>query len=152
MKNICHQKDFEETVNRIKRLTHDSKGLWGRMNVNQMICHVSDPIRGALGKREYKDAGSFLLHTVFKWVFLYVMPFPKNLPTDPEFNQLKGTGTPVTNFDTDRQTLLQLLDQLNAKDETATLVRHPMFGNLSRWEWGRITYQHLDHHLRQFGA
>ena len=29
---------------------------------------------------------------------------------------------------------------------------HPLFGALSAAEWGRFSYRHADHHLRQFGA
>lgn len=152
MKNILFPLDYEETVARINKLTPASQRLWGKMNVNQMICHVSDPIRGSLGIRTYQPAGNILYRTVFKWLFLYVMSFPKGAPTDPEFNQLTGTGTPVTDFSSDHKTLLALLRQLHAKDKHADLVAHPLFGKLTPWEWGRITYQHLDHHLRQFGV
>jgi hypothetical protein len=27
---------------------------------------------------------------------------------------------------------------------------HPLFGALSAAEWGRFSYRHADHHLRQF--
>ena len=30
--------------------------------------------------------------------------------------------------------------------------RHPMFGDLTRGEWGRWGYRHMDHHLTQFGV
>ena len=30
--------------------------------------------------------------------------------------------------------------------------RHPLWGRMSEWEWGRWGYLHTDHHLRQFGA
>ncbi len=29
---------------------------------------------------------------------------------------------------------------------------HPVFGELSEWEWMRWGYLHADHHLRQFGT
>ncbi|MDZ4803510.1 MAG: DUF1569 domain-containing protein [Candidatus Eisenbacteria bacterium] len=29
---------------------------------------------------------------------------------------------------------------------------NPIFGNLSVDEWGKLSWKHLDHHLRQFGA
>jgi hypothetical protein len=29
---------------------------------------------------------------------------------------------------------------------------HPAFGPLPTWEWGRMVYLHVDHHLRQFGV
>jgi hypothetical protein len=28
---------------------------------------------------------------------------------------------------------------------------HPMFGDLTSWQWMRWGYLHTDHHLRQFG-
>ncbi len=152
MQNILYQKDYEEIIARIGQLRPDTKRQWGRMNVNQMICHVSDPVRGALGLRQYKDAGNIFYRTILKWLLFYVMPFPKNSPTDIEFNQLEGTGTPVTGFGHDLQLLLQLLEKLHATPMDGSLTRHPLFGKLSAWEWGRLTANHLDHHLRQFGV
>jgi hypothetical protein len=32
------------------------------------------------------------------------------------------------------------------------LGHHPLFGPLTRAEWGRWGLRHADHHLRQFGA
>ena len=29
---------------------------------------------------------------------------------------------------------------------------HPLFGSMSRREWGVVTYKHVDHHLKQFGV
>ena len=32
------------------------------------------------------------------------------------------------------------------------LSEHTFFGELDRKEWARLTYKHLDHHLKQFGS
>jgi len=29
---------------------------------------------------------------------------------------------------------------------------HPLFGALTATEWGKFSYRHADHHLRQFGV
>ena len=152
MKSISELKDLEEISARIGLLQPEAKGLWGVMNVNQMLCHVSDPVRGALGERTYKDISNLFTSTFAKWIFLYLFPFPKNAPTGREFNQVKGSGTPVKDFESDRKELLRLLQQLHVSSPSAKLIGHPLFGNMSNWEWGRITYLHLDHHLKQFGV
>ncbi len=57
--------------------------------------------------------------------------------------------TPPTTFEADRQTLLDLLDPAKY---SLSGVEHPVFGHLSRKEFGEVTWKHLDHHLRQFGV
>lgn len=151
MKNIAHKKDLENILERIRRLTPESNRKWGKMNVNQMICHLCDPLRCALHERSFTDISNPLYRTIGKWVFLYLFPFPKHAPTGVEFNQLKGSGTPVTGFEADRTSLIRLLNQLHNSKSGEGLAAHPLFGDLSYWEWGRITWLHLDHHLKQFG-
>ncbi len=36
-------------INRINKLKPTNTAAWGRMNVNQMICHVADQLRVSLG-------------------------------------------------------------------------------------------------------
>lgn len=152
MKSITETKNLEEISNRIGLLQPGSERLWGIMNVNQMLCHVSDPVRCALGERAYTDISNIITRTIGKWIFLYFFPFPKNAPTGREFNQVKGGGTPVKDFASDRQELFRLLKRMHDSGASAKLISHPLFGNLSQWEWGRMTYLHLDHHLKQFGV
>jgi hypothetical protein len=54
-------------------------------------------------------------------------------------------------FARDVAELGSLLDRFAAADPAA-LHPHPVFGRLSRGEWGRWAWRHTDHHLRQFGA
>ncbi len=44
-------------------------------------------------------------------------------------------------------TMRDFVDRL---DETT--MRHPVFGLMTRAQWGRWAYRHMDHHLRQFGV
>jgi hypothetical protein len=36
--------------------------------------------------------------------------------------------------------------------EKCTTNPHPFFGKLTPEQWGKGTYKHLDHHLKQFGV
>jgi hypothetical protein len=36
--------------------------------------------------------------------------------------------------------------------EAVRTSRHPLWGRMTEWEWGRWGYLHTDHHLRQFGV
>lgn len=72
------------------------------------------------------------------------------MPTTPEF--LPGTGmTKSTEFQQDKQTLVDTLQRLSDVSPQRVLAPSPVFGQLSRRGWGRLMWRHLDHHLRQFG-
>lgn len=135
---------------RLDALGPDTPGRWGRMNAHQMICHLNDMLRFALGERDGPAAGGWLHHTVLRWYAL-TMPFrwPHGFPTARQFDQERG-GTPPKEFQADRAELVETIHRFTAPD--ATLLHHPLFGPLSRAEWGRWGFRHCDHHLRQFGV
>ena len=82
-----------------------------------------------------------------KQLILYVIPFPKGAMTAQEL--LVASPQP---FDAGRSELLALLERLAAGPQEGPGPEHPLFGPLSRQEWGALMHKHLDHHLRQFGA
>ena len=82
-----------------------------------------------------------------KHLALYVIPFPKGAPTAPELL----AGQPG-DFEADRARLRALLEQFGTGPEEGPGPAHPLFGPLSRKEWGVLVYKHTDHHLRQFSA
>ena len=79
------------------------------------------------------------------------IPWPKGSKTVAEMDQeLKGTRP--TDFQKDRDTLFELVQRFSDKGNDFKLSTHPLFGNLSRQEWGRVIFLNFDHHLRQFGV
>jgi hypothetical protein len=61
----------ENIINRINQLKGTETAQWGKMNVNQMLCHVTDQLRlslGELGQPE-KEAG-LLGRTLIKFLVL----------------------------------------------------------------------------------
>jgi uncharacterized protein DUF1569 len=83
-----------------------------------------------------------------KQFIIYVAPFPKSAPTAPELL----TRFPAA-WQADVAELQALVDRFVARGrESSPWPEHPAFGKLSHRAWGVLTYRHMDHHLRQFGA
>jgi hypothetical protein len=87
--------------------------------------------------------------TVFpiKHLILHVVPFPQGAPTAPELLAPGGASVDAIRSEHD-----SLAERIGAGPREGHGPVHPLFGRLSFSEWGVATYQHTDHHLRQFGA
>jgi hypothetical protein len=145
--------DREALVGRLRQLSPDAQARWGRMNVNQMLCHCADGLRGALGELEgKKDESSALSRSLLKWLVLYVIPIPKEVPTSKRVDQVDGDGTRPTDFESDRATLIDLIGRVAGAPEGFGWSWHFKFGPLDRKEWSLLSGKHIDHHLKQFGA
>ncbi|MDA8019264.1 MAG: DUF1569 domain-containing protein [Thermoanaerobaculia bacterium] len=144
--SLQRSEDLAEFKRRIAGLEPDTRGLWGTMDAHQMLCHVSDQIRVALGDLPTKDRSSLFTRTVLPFLIIRLgMEPPKGkVKTAPE---MKTTG--ATDWEADREALYGLMDRMAVATET---TRHPMFGLLSAETWGLLSARHLDYHLRQFGA
>ena len=152
MKTLEDAQVLGEIRDRIALLRADAPRQWGTMTAHQMLCHLADSKRGVMGSKPLADASTFLQRTVVKAIALYLpMPWPKGVQTRPEMDQMVG-GTKPVEFDQDKTALLALLDRLVRTNRDFTFVPHPIFGQMSDWEWMRWAYLHCDHHLRQFGA
>lgn len=81
-------------LNRLAALAPESPARWGRMNANQMVCHLADSYRAVIGEKPVSPATGILQRSVVKWIALYVpLPWPKGFATRPEMEQGIG-GTP----------------------------------------------------------
>ncbi|HMS42263.1 MAG TPA: DUF1569 domain-containing protein [Pyrinomonadaceae bacterium] len=150
--NLFDQQKREAIIARINNLTPEAKGLWGKMNVNQMICHCTDGLRGSLGELDGKtDESNFLSRSLIKFLVLYVMPIPKDVPTSKRVDQMQD-GTKPTDFESDRKTLLEFIEKMTSKPNDFAWSSHFKFGAMNRKEWGILSYKHIDHHLKQFGV
>ncbi len=150
-KSLLFAVDREAVKERILSLTPQDQRLWGKMSVHQMLCHLADSSRLALGEKSASPATGPLQRTIIKWAALYLpLPWPKDASTRPEMEQGVG-GTAPTTFEDDRQRLLTTLSRFAVPDSLNLAIPHPIFGVLTREQWLRWAYLHADHHLRQFG-
>ncbi|MEO7536328.1 MAG: DUF1569 domain-containing protein [Ferruginibacter sp.] len=150
MENLLHPNDYEALLQRINTITSFSERRWGRMEPNQMILHLKDQLDIALGHMPAKAQGPLLLHTIFgKYLALYVLPWRKGKLKTPLEMDADLKGMVVTNFESDKHLLLIRMKEFIA---APSFSPHPFFGNLSRKDWGRLAWKHINHHLLQFGA
>ena len=136
---------------RLEQLTPDSKARWGKMDVTQMLTHMNDAFRIALGMKPAVDVSNFFSRNITFPVAVYVLPvWPKGEAAPAEMDQQKS-GSKPRDFYTELEFLLKMMDVLNEREETK-LKPHPLFGQLSKKQWGDLLVKHLNHHLRQFGV
>ncbi len=152
MKTLARDRCKAELVSRLRTLRPDAARRWGKMSAHQMVCHLSDAFRMAIGQKPVSDASSQLQRTLVKWVALYLpLRWPPGIPTRPEIDQ-QSTGTRPVDFAADVAELEALLELVATREKGFDWPAHPVFGRISHAGWLRWAYLHVDHHLRQFGA
>jgi len=151
MKTLAHPRDREELLHRLQGLRPDNLRRWGRMSTHQMVCHLSDAFRVALGELPASRRINLVTRTVVKWFALGPLPWPPGVPTRPEIDQVRGAGTKPAAFAADVARVEALLERF-ATHPNLDREPHPLFGAMSQSDWLRWGYLHVDHHLRQFSA
>ncbi|HTW22848.1 MAG TPA: DinB family protein [Candidatus Baltobacteraceae bacterium] len=150
MQTLESKSDLDSILGRVSALAPSDARLWGKMSAHQMICHLCDSYKVALGEKFVSMATGFLQQTVIKYLALRLpMKWPKNSPTRPEVQQGVG-GTAPAEFEEDRAELLGVIERFSGASFDRK-IEHPFFGPMTREEWLRWGYLHADHHLRQFG-
>jgi hypothetical protein len=148
MSSLHDPDHYQIALVRLQRLSPEHPPRWGRMSVDQMLCHLSDYFDLALGRTTAKPWGNALTQTAARWlVFTLGMRFPKNVRTLPEFKQ---TSPEV--FDRDHARVRECLEEFHQRRDCSEWPRNPVFGKLTSAQWGRLAWLHVDHHLRQFGV
>ena len=151
MRTLARPRDKADILKRLRRIRPDSQRRWGQMSAHEMVCHLGDAYRMAMGQKPSRKAGRLAQRTIVKWIALYApVRWPPGIPTTPEIDQ-RLDGTAPGDFDADVQDLLALVEQVTSPERSFEFPAHPVFGALSERAWLRWAYLHMDHHLRQFG-
>ncbi len=150
MKSVYDPPVADEIRMRIARLSPESPRQWGTMTPSQMAAHLSAFVGMALGevRPPRMFVGRLIGPIVKRFALRDEKPMPRNLPTVPGY-----AVTDDREFVRERDRLAALVDRL-CRGGAASCTAHPhsFFGSMTPEEWGRLTYKHLDHHLRQFGV
>jgi Protein of unknown function (DUF1569) len=142
---------IEHFNERIDKLLPETQRHWGSMTVSQMLAHMNDAFRIALGMKPAKvDSNLYKRYIMFP-VAVYLLPaWPKGEKTAPELNQ-QVNGTPPRDFYTEAEFLKKMMEVFNERESTK-IKPHPMFGYLNKKQWRDLLRKHLNHHLKQFGV
>ncbi len=135
---------------RLARLTPTSPRRWGRMAPEQLLPHLGDGLRMALGQVERPARGKrgAIGTAMFRWLAIYLLPWPEGKIEAPP----GSFARPSEGWEADRDTLRDLIERLGAAGPGDIGATHPDFGRMSLRDWQVLQYRHLDHHLRQFSA
>jgi hypothetical protein len=147
MASLWSGADSERIRTRIGRLVPDAFPRWGSYTAPQMVCHLCDSLRLTMGEIQVEPTHKLLHYQPLKALSLYLLPIPKNARSAPELRESKPGEWLL-----DIATLLELLDQCTQRPENDLWGRSPVYGWLTKGEWGVAQYRHFDHHLRQFGC
>jgi hypothetical protein len=149
MLNLFLPSDNQQIIDRINKLTPDSKAEWGKMNVAQMLAHSQTTLEVALKEKTIKGGlMAFLFGKIAKKKLVSKQPFKKHLPTASSFI-VKGDKQ----FEAEKSKLIDLIKRFGSSDpEEIAKTPHPFFGKLTAEEWNTLQSKHLDHHMRQFGV
>jgi hypothetical protein len=150
IKNIFDLNVTNEVISRIENLKPDTKNLWGKMNVSQMLAHCS-----VVYEMVYTDLHpkpNFFMKLILK---LFVKngatnekPYKKNIPTAPFFIMKDDK-----NFENEKSRLIEYLKKTLELGEVFFDGKEShSFGVLNKTQWNNLFYKHLDHHLNQFGV
>lgn len=145
MKSILNQKDYQELVERVNRLTPETKAKWGRMDAAQMLAHVSEVQEVKNGKplKNTPIIARLFKGYIRKMVFNDV-PYKPNTRTHPQY----VVSLPQS-FETQKQRFLNAMAVMHNENPD---TKHRLFGKMTDEEKGWGCYKHINHHLEQFGV
>jgi hypothetical protein len=150
MKNLFETAREEEIKERLAQLRPDSQRLWGQMNPPQTLAHCTAGFKMAMGEicPPRMLLGRLLGPWAKKSLIVNGTPMRRNSQTDKSV-----LVTDERNFVVERQRLRESIDRF-VTGGPGICTKHPhfFFGPLTPVEWASLMYQHLDHHLRQFGV
>jgi len=144
---IFNPANFLAIYDRTVKIKPGAERQWGKMNVIQMLNHLKIATGSGINAYKLKDESSFLSRVIIKFFVLRVLKrLPKNV------NGPDGFKTEMNNtldFKKEKEQVLNILKK--AYTSSRESYPHPLFGIMTRPQWGKLIYRHFDHHLRQFG-
>ena len=154
MENIEAKKKFlrEEYTPMLSALNPDAGRLWGKMNVQQMIEHMSDYVRIGSGRTQAEIVIPEEHLPKMQAFLMTEKPFRENTP-----NSLMP-DEPLTVRHADiKDAIHELQEEINYFFEVFSSTPdfkaiHPFFGQLDFEKSVQMLHKHAWHHLRQFGV
>ena len=141
-----------EYIPLLHKLTAGQKGIWGKMDGQQMVEHMRDVLKLANGKivlplmntdpEKLAKARDFMMSNE---------PFKENtrvpvMPEDPRAHKYASLEEAIGKLEPELHDVFAVY----AADAHKKLM-HPMFGELDYEQQIHYLYKHVQHHLRQFG-
>jgi len=148
MGTFWNAEDRAAILARIDKLTPEAQRRWGKMNVGQMVAHLSDQMRVTLGEIPVTPVPGLGRTALVRNIVIYWLPWPKGRIQGPK----EGFLTKPAEWDADMAGLRNLVDRFAESDPNQAWPEHPLLGPMTGKDWGVMCYKHFNHHLTQFGV
>ena len=145
MKSLFDESTYSEVQDRINKIESNKSPLWGKMTAAQMFSHILVPVEVALEKKPPVGKPNFLMKLLFKKMMYDDRLFKKNMPTPKPFRIEEDK-----NFQEAKYKLIAVVNEAYRQRDQKNWPKHPIFGDFTTEQTGKMLYKHLDHHLRQF--
>lgn len=143
---------LQEYAPLLSSIDESTQPLFGKMNVQQMVEHMSDSVQIANGKVLKVNTQPNELTEKMKAFMMSDRSFKDNTP-NPE---MPAIPLPLRNSTMEEaieelQNELKVFENYFIQNPSITLT-NPFFGDLNFAEWTHLLHKHATHHLRQFGV
>ena len=153
MENIEQKADFLKTkyTNALTHLDANAPRKWGKMNVQQMIEHMSEYVRIASGRQPMEIITAADMLPRMQSFLASEKPIRENTP-----NSLMPEEPQPVKHATKQEAINELKTELSHffavhEQEAGKITPNPFFGNLGYEQQVQLLHKHATHHLRQFG-
>lgn len=153
MENLEAKRKFlkEEYTPRLASLDPNAQRLWGKMDVQQMIEHMSEYVGMASGRTPIAVITPEEHLPRMQAFLMSEKPFKENtpnslLPDEPPVYRLANTQEAIAELDKELRYLFETFDK-----QPDLKVANPFFGYLNFDMSVQLLHKHAWHHLRQFG-
>jgi hypothetical protein len=143
---------YEEVPVLLRGLHQDTPAVWGLMNAQQMIEHLSFVVSLCNGRFEAP-----LTAEPERLAYRKMRFFEKNQPMPKGFRVVGIPETPnpmhFPDIEAAKMNLFEQLDRFDAyfNEHPDLMPVHPVFGPCNFQEWIQIQARHMRHHFEQFG-
>ena len=150
MKNLFNPQTKTEVLSRIDQLTPNAKAAWGKMNPAQGLRHLAMAFDIATGKLDPTPVGKISIPKwLLKFFLLNMKPPKEKAETFKEINMV-ANGINPPDFEAERKNLKNAIE--NFCNANILVPENKLVGKFTKDNWGKLNYNHTDHHLRQFGV
>lgn len=151
MQDIFNAKEAQTYIDRINKLSPETKGKWGTMSVDQMLAHCNvtyEMVYEPQKRKSPSGIAKFILKNFVKSKVVGEKSYSKNSPTAPQFKIIGEQD-----FDLEKKRLIGFIQKTQQLGREAFDGKESFsFGKLKAQEWNNMFAKHLNHHLEQFGV
>lgn len=144
------QTDLETLLSFLNKLDVSTQPLWGKMNAQRMVEHLTDSIRMSTGEEKHSLLIPEEKIEKMQAVLASDTPMPKefSVPFAPENFTLRNEELELA-VDEFIESWLVYEEYYESNPDSEN--PHPFYGNLKKEGWDRLHSKHFTHHFEQFG-